>query len=415
MSHDRLKHILIFTFPHLGHVNPTIPLVKEFCKNKENKVYLVVSKKYAPHFQTLPCECIYYQDDIERFAVQNSDQDVTAMLDNSEQIMQCFQEYYNVYNKLTARNPILQGEIQWDVVLSDTYAAWGKIYAIVKEYKYIGVECFLYEGEGVKKKIIEDFLSELSGYSTQQVQGKIYNIDRSLEYVQKKLQRKHGFTKQMMERYFGSAKTIVMIGQNLQPYMEECKEQVSFWGNDFECAIQEKEKKHLERKKILITLGREKGQKHIVRMQTLLEEFKKLKQYDVIVTTLCYEQLKQYNQEHIHIYEKIEQQKVLKEAELFITHGGITGVKEALKYRVPMIFMPSSIQQLAVSKNAQKRGLGIVVTEKSLSEKQWEQILKDIFSGAFQENFEKALEDVCEKSDFDFDEFFNDLEEQNEE
>lgn len=54
---------------------------------------------------------------------------------------------------------------------------------------------------------------------------------------------------------------------------------------------------------------------------------------------------KKYPQSHIQIYERVSQIDVLKQADLFLTHGGKNSINESLKFGVPMILFPIGGEQ----------------------------------------------------------------------
>ncbi len=57
----------------------------------------------------------------------------------------------------------------------------------------------------------------------------------------------------------------------------------------------------------------------------------------------------------------IAQQKLLRKAELFVHHGGVSSFTEALYYEVPMIVMPFSSDQFNVAADIERTGMGAVL------------------------------------------------------
>ena len=63
--------------------------------------------------------------------------------------------------------------------------------------------------------------------------------------------------------------------------------------------------------------------------------------------------------EHIIIRESVPQLAVLSHAAVFITHGGMNSVHEALYYGIPMLLVPQQAEQEAVAAQVVSRGAGI--------------------------------------------------------
>ena len=62
--------------------------------------------------------------------------------------------------------------------------------------------------------------------------------------------------------------------------------------------------------------------------------------------------------ENIHIYKSVPQIEVLKQADVFVTHGGMNSVSEALVHGVPMVVIPFISDQPANAKRIEQLGLG---------------------------------------------------------
>lgn len=62
--------------------------------------------------------------------------------------------------------------------------------------------------------------------------------------------------------------------------------------------------------------------------------------------------------ENVHIYGSVPQISILQQADLFITHGGMNSVSEALTYGVPMIVIPFMSDQPVNARRIEELGLG---------------------------------------------------------
>ena len=71
--------------------------------------------------------------------------------------------------------------------------------------------------------------------------------------------------------------------------------------------------------------------------------------------------------ENIFIHQSVDQLAVLERADLFITHGGMNSVNEALCYTMPMVVVPMADDQPMVGARIAKLGLGTVVSRRKIN------------------------------------------------
>ena len=89
--------------------------------------------------------------------------------------------------------------------------------------------------------------------------------------------------------------------------------------------------------------------------------------------------------DNIFIYPFVPQLKILKRASLFITHGGMNSVNEALYYGIPMLIIPVGNDQPRVAQQIEDLHLGRYLKKKTLTP----DILKD--------NAKRILKDMSYK------------------
>lgn len=70
--------------------------------------------------------------------------------------------------------------------------------------------------------------------------------------------------------------------------------------------------------------------------------------------------------ENFIIRNQVPQITVLKQASLFITHGGMNSVSEAMTYGVPMLVIPFVSDQPVNARQVAKLGLGRILDQKSI-------------------------------------------------
>ena len=74
-----------------------------------------------------------------------------------------------------------------------------------------------------------------------------------------------------------------------------------------------------------------------------------------------------YVPSNIHLYSFVSQLEVLKNCGLFITHGGMNSVNEAIYYGVPMLVIPVGNDQPTVAKRVEQLNLGKKLSAEKLT------------------------------------------------
>lgn len=71
--------------------------------------------------------------------------------------------------------------------------------------------------------------------------------------------------------------------------------------------------------------------------------------------------------EHVQPHAFVDQIGVLQEAQLFVTHGGMNSVSEALSHAVPMIVIPQAVDQHLVARQTANLGAAVVIAPDAVS------------------------------------------------
>lgn len=95
------------------------------------------------------------------------------------------------------------------------------------------------------------------------------------------------------------------------------------------------------------------------------------------------------------VYQIVPQLEVLKRTNVFITHGGMNSVNEAIYYGVPVITIPQFADQPAVAKRLEELGLGKVINKKNVSVQALKSALNDVlYNKKYKENMKIMSEDM---------------------
>jgi MGT family glycosyltransferase len=71
--------------------------------------------------------------------------------------------------------------------------------------------------------------------------------------------------------------------------------------------------------------------------------------------------------EHVQVHTFVDQIGVLAQAQLFVTHGGMNSVSEALSHAVPMIAIPQAVDQHLVARRTANLGAAVVIERDAVS------------------------------------------------
>ena len=78
----------------------------------------------------------------------------------------------------------------------------------------------------------------------------------------------------------------------------------------------------------------------------------------------------------------VPQVEILRRASAFITHGGMNGVQEALYYGVPMMLVPQAADQFWIAQRTAEMGAGVVLDQVRLKPGDIRQSLVEVLSGS---------------------------------
>jgi len=71
---------------------------------------------------------------------------------------------------------------------------------------------------------------------------------------------------------------------------------------------------------------------------------------------------------HVVVRRSVPQPEVLDQASLFVTHGGMNGVNEAMYARVPMLLVPQGADQPLVAGRVVELGAGLTIRNEDITE-----------------------------------------------
>lgn len=376
--------IVFFSFPFAGHVYPNLPLLLELLKKKVeliifgSEIYLSDHlfgenllfesyPKYIMDFCKISSNCDYNLNNAaNQYYSYIFDENLVQMREYKiSEITHLFFEQY--YEKLKDFHP--------DCILCDSYAFYAQEITSKINVKCIELNCSTWEPEDISKsKSWQDFLSNIL---VQEVDNppsveRILMINRKINRLRKKL----AYTYEISE-----------IDKRLYAYhcevLQDESESVSvskyYLGFDFQNRLNIKKDGS-----IYVSRGTMSDAYGVQILQKTLQALGKIDAQiiasfgnnkvaeSIINNQTCPQNVKAMLYCNQHEY--------LSRASIFITHGGITGVREALLNRTPMLVIPTNFLDYQVGKALEKAHAGILIENRPLDKDEIEYKIYEILA-----------------------------------
>ena len=191
---------------------------------------------------------------------------------------------------------------------------------------------------------------------------------------------------------------LVYTLREFQPYEEEFDtERYLFLGaSAYERKGQDWSFEKQERPLIYISLGTVvKGKRRF--FQSYVDAFKE-EELDIILSTgPQFDKGKIKNiPENVHVYSFVPQAQVLKQADLFVTHGGMNSISEALICGVPLMVIPFMADQPVNARRVEELGLGVQMDYHTLDKTILKQrVLSLLKNQQIKDNVVRMQEKLC--------------------
>lgn len=314
--------ILFINLPYYGHVMPTIGLVQELIKRGCEVTYLL---PYDFEATTAESGATFYgYQNHKKLSEQIKNAYRTA-----ENIIESFD--FVIYEQFFFLGKHLAEKYNKPVARIFTAPVTNEL--LMKEFITIKGPLSIFKHKWIAKAFTKDIAKNISLKTDNWLDEIIYNPPQlNLAYT--------------LRQY--------------QPYAEEFnEEQFKFLGPSiYKIKSEEFDFVKEEKPVIYISLGTVvKGA--VAFFQRCIEAFRD-EPVDVIISVgKRFDIKKLKNVPHnIHIYNSVPQLEVLKISDVFVTHGGMNSVSEALVYGVPMVVIPFTADQPVNARCVEKLGVG---------------------------------------------------------
>ncbi len=345
-----------FCIPAHGHTNPTLKLVRELTSAGHQVWYFSFEMFREKIEQTgavfIPCDGY----DFEMEDKENADRVGKDKVFATELLVSSTL----ALDEMTTR---MVGEIEPDLIVSDSVAFWGKLVAMKHGLPYVcSTTTFAfnrYSAAYMKESPwdIARMLFSLPRINKQlkRLREKGYPVNSLLEIVQND----------------NDTNTIVYTSKYFQPRSETFSERYHFIGPSIRPITNPIEK--TSEKTVYISMGTVNQNREFYRscIHALGQT-----DWQVILSMGTNTEHFENLPENIQVYESVDQMAVLSIADAFITHCGMNSASEGLYFRVPLVLFPQTPEQGAVAKRVEELGAGVML--RSISEEDVMQALRTV-------------------------------------
>lgn len=374
---------LFLMMPAHGHVNPTIGLVNALLK-KGDKITYICGEEFKNKFKDMDIKFIGFNN------ILNSEQSVTDIMLN-------MLELHLEINKLELELALKeQGE--FDYVVVDPFIVPGE--KLLKKFnikKVITTTTTF----ALNKKVLWDMYKYMDGQNTkilQEVEKNFKNIKTKFNEVGRKFGIK--FPSSPIEILAGmdSDLKIVFTSKYYQPYSENFDDTFKFVGPSI-FNRHELENFNIEnmnnKKVVFISLGTIANNNKKF-YNDCFEALGSRKDLNVIMSIGNKVSITEFEKipSNFRVYNYVPQLEVLKQVDLFITHGGMNSSSEALYNGVPLIVVPQFADQPLVARRITELGAGISLIGSITSKDIDNAVNKILLNNSYKKNAEEIGESL---------------------
>lgn len=338
-----MSKIVFFCIPAHGHTNPTIPVVQELAK-KGHEIWYYSFDMFQERIESAGAKfisCDEYLPELRPEDEKKVGKDFAALIE------MVVDSTINLDKKVCKE---LQ-EFKPDCIVSDSVCFWGKLFAAKLNIKYVcSTTTFAFNKYSARlmKPGIGEFIRSIVGMP---------RINKKMELLKENGYKVKNFVSIIQND--NDTNTIVYTSREFQPMSETFSDKYAFVGPSV-VNIETEEPKD-ERRTIYISLGT------VLNKNNKFYEncIKALKECNVNVIMSVGEKTDISDLGEIpnnfQIKHKVDQIKVLKKSDVFLTHCGMNSVNESLYYGVPMVLFPQHSEQGLVAERTAELGAGLML------------------------------------------------------
>jgi len=365
-----MKKIVFFNIPTYGHLNPSLPIVRDLVQAGHKVDYysypaaLESIELYEGNFKALPDRCNKLETALKSTPPPSFPEMNCILLETTISVMQ------TLIKDLTSNLP--------DVIISDTFCPWGYILA-----KHLGIRSVvLHATFAFHPSFIPPFATILLAIFDKN--SKAINIFRSVRHFKKLSNQVNSIygtkIQSIWDLTFAKGNLhLIFISKQFQYRAERFDSDHYFIGSTLPSLESHSDKADVKIPVIYISLG--------TVFNNQIDFFKNCilafnsKHYKVIMSIGRHIKVAELEPipDNFIVKTSVNQLAVLSQASVFITHGGMNSVSEAIINQVPMLLFPQTPEQSLISSRVKHFNGGLILKRASVVEMLFavDRLLKD--------------------------------------
>lgn len=395
--------VMVFLMPYAGHLYPNVALLSEIIK-RATAVKIFGGENYlAEYLQGSNLSYEAYPAYIDTYCKVNTDNDC-----NISDSSAAYKYYSNVFEEDIVKGRIYKNSeishqfyMQYreaierfspDIILYDTYAFFAKEIVSRLNVKGIEINCSTWQTEDISKsRSWEEFVNHIliPELDNPPAPEKIIMLNRRMNRINDKLAFNYGISAIENEGFAYHCNELQDEGE----LINSSKEYIGF---NLRVNLMEKSDGliYVSRGTMSDPYGVKILDKTLGGLGKIKAEFivslgkNKLAQ-DIIGSRLY--------PGNINISPYVDQRRILEKASIFISHGGITGVREAIMNNTPVIVIPSNFPDYQLGKTLEKLHAGVLIMKRPLSAEEIEYKVNEMLGHI--EDYREGISSIAENLD----------------
>lgn len=359
-----MKKILFFTLPFWGHINPNKDLITNL--GEKYDVVCVSSEKFKQFFHDIGLEIIEYPNFISEYygdGVINDDEsivkkyyssqfntnDMSAMSKKSIEVLEKL--WFELGSSIKDFNP--------DLIINDVYAFWGEPIANILNVNFINIDSATDMLSKVQDYYFEQYLNDIVAKEIKEcINAK--DVIKESNIINKQQKKKFlKFTHKSSKEYKMPLITLAHMSKELQIGADGMDIPYKYLGFDLDKEV------NVNKKDIIyISRGTINDSYNEMTIKNIISVFENENKYEIVASCgVRADAINIFNNNIIKIHKFVDQIDYLQKSKLFISHGGITGVREAIICETPIIVFPTTFHCYQVGLAVEKSGIGIMLRQ----------------------------------------------------
>lgn len=361
--------VLYFNVPAYGHISPSLALMQRLAEDGE-EIFHFSSHKFDSLIKATGAINLTYERYLEF--------DTAKMAENFIALAGYLLDFTN---HLLASEFVEQvSRLNPDYIVHDQLSVWGRYIAKILKLPAINVLTTF----AINRKTVKKRFSFAKG--TMALKGLRPSLLVSILKLQLRLHRRFGIRPEPLIKLFGNFEdlNIVYTSRFFQPFEEEFDNRFVFIGPSFENRLKTEKAVidvvvNPDRPIVYISLGT-LFSNNVDFYKTCFLAFAKMPfQFILSVgNNVDVSKLRGIPRNFI-VHKSVPQLEVLKKTAVFITHGGMNSVQEAIFFSVPMVVIPQGADQPLVAMRVSELEAGVALMPTAVTPERLKQALEKVY------------------------------------